>query len=135
MTFSKEQRIKIYSKYNGKCAYCGCDILLNNMQIDHVIPQRNFEWHIKNRHFKVPDFLKHLTIDDLNNEDNLLPSCRVCNGWKSTSDLELFRSELEVQTKRLNERSSNYRIAKKYGLIEEINNPIIFYFEEKKSPN
>lgn len=129
MIFTKEKRIEIYEKCNGKCAYCGNDISLKEMQIDHIIPQRNFEMHVKNK-YKIPTFLTHLTIDDLNDNDNLLPACRVCNGWKSTYHLDLFRSEIEEQTKRLNERSSNYRMAKKYGLIEETKIPVVFYFEQ-----
>ena len=129
MVFKKEIREEIYNKYNGRCAYCGNEISIKEMQIDHVIPQRNFEMYIKNK-YKIPEFLKHLTIYDLNNNDNLLPACRVCNGWKSAYHLELFRSEIEEQTKRLNSRSANYRMAKKYGLIEEIKNPVVFYFEQ-----
>ena len=128
MAFKKEDRIRIYNKLNGHCAYCGEVILLKDMQIDHIIPQRNFEKCIENN-FRVPRFLSHLTLNDLNNDDNLIPSCRVCNNWKSALDLELFRSELSEQIYRLNKRSSNYRIAKKYGLLTETFKPIVFYFE------
>ncbi len=99
------------------------------MQIDHIIPQYNFTQHIHNR-FRIPKFLTHLTESDLNHIDNLHPACRVCNKWKSDHDLELFRSELSEQVKRLNLYSSNYRIAKKYGQIQETIEPIIFFFEK-----
>ena len=129
MAFSKKQREKIHSKYNGKCAYCGCEISVKQMQVDHIIPQRNFLSHVKNR-FRIPYFLTHLTEDDVNHEDNLNPACVVCNKWKSAHDLELFRSELFEQIKRLNSYSSNYRIAKRYGLLEETLRPIKFHFEQ-----
>jgi len=129
MTFSKKQRIEVHSKFNGKCAYCGAEIELKDMQIDHIIPQYNFTKHINNR-FRIPKFLSHLTESDLNHTDNLHPACRVCNKWKSDHDLELFRSELSEQVKRLNLYSSNYRIAKKYGQIKETIEPIIFFFEK-----
>ena len=125
----KEKRKIIFNKYGGKCAYCGAEIELKNMQVDHIIPQRNFETCIKNN-FLVPAFLSHLTLNDINNYDNLLPTCRVCNNWKRTHDLELFRRELSEQIDRLNKRSSNYRIAKKYGLLIETLKPIVFYFEK-----
>lgn len=128
MAFSKQQREKIHSKYNGKCAYCGCEITIKQMQIDHIIPKREFLSHVKNR-FRVPYFLNHLTENDVNNDDNLNPACIVCNKWKSAHDLELFRSELFEQIKRLNSYSSNYRIAKKYDLVEEKLKPITFHFE------
>ena len=130
MYISKKNREIIFNKYNGRCAYCGDPILLKDMQVDHIISRRNFKTCIKNN-FRVPVFLSHLTIDDLNHDDNLLPTCRVCNNWKSSHDLELFRRELSKQIDRLNKRSSNYRIAKKYGLLAETLKPIVFYFEER----
>ena len=126
--FNKKKRIHIYNKLNGSCGYCGKKIELKDMQVDHIIPQLNYEMSIRNN-WRVPAFLAHLTIADMHCDDNLLPTCRVCNKWKNAHDLELFRSELQEQLKRLNERSSNYRIAKKYGLINETPKPIIFHFE------
>ncbi len=128
MAFSKKQRLKIHKKYNGKCAYCGIEIKINEMQVDHIIPQYNFERHIKNN-FRIPCFLKHLKESEVNHFDNLNPACRVCNKWKSAHDLELFRRELSEQIKRLNNYSANYRIAKRYGLLSETPKPIVFHFE------
>lgn len=130
MAFTKQQRIEIHSKFNGHCAYCGNEILLKDMQVDHIIPQMSFVQHVQNK-FRIPVFLSHLTINDINHSDNLHPSCRICNKWKSDHDLELFRSELSEQVKRLNDYSSNYRIAKKYGQIKETIQPIVFYFEKQ----
>jgi hypothetical protein len=90
--------------------------------------------HVKNR-FKVPPFLKHLTEKDVNHIDNLFPSCKTCNSWKTVFDLETFRDELEKQIKRLNSYSANYRMAKRYGLVEETEKPIVFYFETMDSDN
>lgn len=129
MAFKKKDRIRIHNKFNGHCAYCGDEIELKDMQIDHIIPKRNFKQSIIKK-WNVPLFLYHLTLEDLNHNDNLFPACRVCNNWKSTLDLELFRFELSMQIERLNERSSNYRIAKKYGLVIETKKPIHFYFEK-----
>ena len=124
----KPERELIFNKYNGRCAYCGADITQKDMQVDHVIPQCNFLGHIRNR-YKIPTFLNHLTIDDLNHFDNLFPTCRVCNKWKSAHCLDTFRGELNEQVKRLNNYSSNFRIAKRYGLVKEEMKPIVFYFE------
>ena len=127
---TKELRILVYDKLEGRCAYCGEEITYNEMQVDHIIPKEFFIWHIKNK-FKVPKFLKHLTESDVNHIDNLFPACRVCNKWKAAHCLELFRSELKAQPDRLNERSSNYRIAKRYGMVFEVIDPdIVFYFEK-----
>lgn len=98
------------------------------MQVDHIISQRNFWGDVKNK-YGVPDFLSHLTENDVNHIDNLMPSCRSCNGYKSAMTLERFRKEISLQLERLNLRCTNYKIAKRFGMIQENNNPIIFYFE------
>ena len=127
----KADREIVFMKYVGRCAYCGEVITIKEMQVDHIIPKRNFIWHIKNK-YKVPEFLKHLTENDIDHIDNLFPSCRVCNKWKSTHPVEQFRKELSEQVKRLNEYSSNYRIAKRYHLVKETDYGIEFYFELKE---
>jgi 5-methylcytosine-specific restriction endonuclease McrA len=131
MTFSKQQREKIHQKYNAKCAYCGCDVTVRQMQVDHVIPKTFFIEHVRKK-IRVPYFLTHLTESDVNHDDNLNPSCISCNKWKSAHDLETYRNEIYEQVKRLNIYSSNYRMAKKYGLIQETLKPIKFYFESIK---
>lgn len=127
----KINREQVYKKYNGHCAYCGCEMQLKDMQVDHFLAKRNFQLHVKNK-WRIPDFLLHLTEGDINHIDNLMPSCRVCNGWKTTHSLETFRDELQQQLLRLQRDSSNYRIAKKYGLITENSIDIKFYFEKIK---
>jgi len=130
MAFSKQQRIEIHSKFNGKCAYCGAEIQLKDMQVDHIVPKEMFRQGYCGV-FMTPEFLSHLTILDTNHYDNLYPACRVCNNWKSQHSLERFRSELSEQVNRLNSYSSNYRIAKKYGQISETVSPIRFFFENE----
>jgi 5-methylcytosine-specific restriction endonuclease McrA len=131
----KKQRQNVYDKLNGHCAYCGKEIAIKDMQIDHIIPQLNWETIFKNKGNNgyydkmIPNFLNHLTENDLHHIDNLNPACRVCNKWKSTYHLELFRSEIQEQTKRLQLRSSNYRMAKLYGLISESEVKVKFHFE------
>jgi 5-methylcytosine-specific restriction endonuclease McrA len=128
----KKQRQNVYDKYKGHCAYCGKQIAIKDMQIDHIIPQLNYEWIFKNKILKmIPEFLNHLTEKDVHNIDNLNPACRVCNKWKSAYHLELFRSEIQEQTKRLQLRSSNYRMAKLYGLVSESDVKVKFHFENQ----
>ena len=114
--------------FRSHCAYCGEEIKYKDMQVDHIVPQVDFVRHVRSRTY-VPDFLKHLTADDVNHIDNLNPACRKCNNWKSFHHLELFRNEIEMQVKRLNAYSANYRMAKRFGLITENVKPIIFYYE------
>ncbi len=37
---SKAERVEIHNKYDGHCAYCGCEIDISKMQVDHVKPLR-----------------------------------------------------------------------------------------------
>lgn len=124
----KPKREKVHAKYSGHCAYCGISISIKDMQVDHLIPQRNYEWSLKNN-LKIPSFLAHLTLSDMNHIDNLMPACRSCNGFKSTFDLELFRSEVADQANRLRKYKPTFKLAERYGLIEVIERPVVFYFE------
>jgi 5-methylcytosine-specific restriction endonuclease McrA len=130
MAIKKTIREQVYQKCQGHCGYCGDEIQIKEMQVDHIIPQYNFSIHVSNR-FRIPTFLTHLEECDKDHIDNLMPTCRVCNKWKSTFDLEQFRKEVFEQVKRLNDYSANFRMAKKYRLVIENVKPIVFYFETK----
>ncbi len=125
----KKLREKLYNKLNWKCWYCWELLEFKNMQIDHIIPQYNFKRDIFYKDFKIPKFLNHLEEWDVNHTDNLLATCRSCNNYKWAFSLEDFRKELQLQVERLN-KNCNYKLAKRYGLIEENKTDIIFYFEK-----
>ena len=108
MAIHKKNRELIHKKYNGHCAYCGKEISYKQMQVDHIHPVYNEG------------------TDDI---ENLNPSCARCNKWKSTFTIEQFRHEIQEQVNRLNLRSSNYRMAKDFNLIQENNMQVKFYFE------
>ena len=106
---SKKVRKEVYSLFEGHCAYCGCEIKIEEMQIDHV---KSLYWH------KGED-----------NISNFMPACRMCNFYKSTMPIEKFREQLKLIPLRM-EKEFTYRLGKKYGLIKEKeNNEILFYFE------
>jgi 5-methylcytosine-specific restriction endonuclease McrA len=115
----KINREEVYNKCGGKCGYCGCDISIKEFQIDHIVSQF---------HYKFKKNVKY-TDKDMNDMSNLLPTCRVCNNWKSSHSLEQFRKEIGLQIRRLNDYSSNFRFCKKYNLVIENPHPIVFYFE------
>jgi 5-methylcytosine-specific restriction endonuclease McrA len=121
----KIDRQIVYNKCGGKCGYCGCDITFKEMQVDHIISQF---------HYKFKIHKKYTDNEDKNHIDNLLPTCRVCNNWKSSHSLEQFRKEIEEQIRRLNDYSSNYRFCKKYNLVIENPHPIVFHFETLTPP-
>ena len=118
----KINRQEVYNKCQGHCAYCGKEITLKQMQVDHKEPI------FRNYSEKELDSIKRVRgTDDTN---NLLPSCARCNRWKSTFTTEQFRQEISLQIKRLNNNHSNYRMAKDYNLIQETNEPVVFYYEK-----
>lgn len=125
----KLDRQKIHEKYNGRCAYCGCEITIKEMQVDHVIPQSNFYWHTRANNYFVPDFLKH--VDEVNHPDNLMPTCRACNFYKGEFSLSTFRNQLATTLKANIEKPFQFRLGLKYGMVEIKEWDRKFYFEKK----
>lgn len=118
---NKKLRQQVYDKYNGRCAYCGCD-LQKGWHVDHIQPA----W----RTWDSEDIKLRLKIekgkDELNNYN---PSCPRCNKWKSTWSIDQFRGEISMQIERLKRDSSAFRMALDYKLIEETKKEVKFYFE------
>lgn len=113
ITFNKKTKLSVYEKTKGKCAYCGCVIEIRKMQIDHIVP------------------IEVLGTNDL---ENLLPSCKMCNFYKSTYHIDLFRHKVETLVERL-EKAFIFRLAVKYGLVEIKNKRILFEFERIEKTN
>ena len=114
----KKIRIALHEKYNHKCAYCGCDLEYKDMQVDHIKSV-----------YANTDFKKTMTEEEMYREENLLPACRQCNFYKSTMSLEDFRNRIRITMMNNLRKSFGYRLALKYGLIEENSKNIVFYFE------
>ena len=122
MTKKKINREEVYNKCGGHCAYCGNEITIKQMQIDHIKPlYRNDDdttlkgWGVERG------------TDDM---DNLIPSCSRCNKWKSTFTLENFRKVIKTSINRLERDTPNYNLAKDFGLITENAVEVVFYFEK-----
>lgn len=121
MSFNKKMREIIHSKYDGHCAYCGCEISIKEMEIDHIIPKYHFEIRIANVDYNEDDII------------NLNPACRDCNRYKETLTLENFRYKIQTIVDRLKQKWI-FRIALKYGLLSINNFQIKFYYELKNEP-
>ena len=118
----KVNRFEIWSKFGGRCAYCGVEVEEKKFHIDHIDPQ----WHNLSE-----EEAKRIGVKKGTHEiENLNPSCPRCNRWKSTWNIEQFREEIRLQIQRLNKYSSSYRMAKDYGLVEEKNITVKFHFEK-----
>jgi 5-methylcytosine-specific restriction endonuclease McrA len=119
---SKINRQQVYDKCGGHCAYCGKDITMKQLQVDHI----QAHWHTVSEE----EAKRHGLTKGSHEIDNLLPSCARCNRWKATWSIEQFRQEIAKQLARLNLYSNNYRMAKDYGLLTENYIPVQFYFEK-----
>lgn len=148
----KQQRELIFNKYNGRCAYCGTE-LQKGWHVDEIEPvRRNRKWIPPQFVHKVTGLPKQNKADIVYNNpdyewregrwvadgcihperfnlDNQMPACASCNINKHSSSLEDFRSLIQGFMKHLNEVSTQYKIAKRYGLVTEDIKPIVFYFE------
>ena len=116
---TKAKRIEVWNKYKHHCAYCGCELEYKDMQVDHI-----------DSVYTYCDYKKEKTLDEINGIDNLMPSCKQCNFYKSTFTIEEFRERLSVVLMKNVQKTFQYRLALKYGLIEENIKPIKFYFEK-----
>lgn len=132
---TKDDRQKVFNKYGGRCAYCGCE-LKKGWHVDHLEPCRRL---VSSEMVEQPAgvFPRYKWIDklvgysnpDANHIDNYMPSCASCNINKHSDTLEAFRDRIKQFVKSLNTYSVQYKIAKRYGLITEVNQPVVFYFE------
>lgn len=128
MGFSKEIRRRVYNKYNGHCAYCGMQIELKDMQVDHLVPKlRNITAEqLRQFNEKYGD----VGTDDF---ENLMPSCRPCNLRKSVWSVEEFRRELVAIFSREYHYNPNFRNMVRYNIIEwkiQTEKSLRFYFEK-----
>ena len=109
---SKQQRLLIHGKFNGKCAYCGCDIAYTDMQVDHI------------------EALNNGGVDEV---ENMNPACRSCNHYKSTLGIERFREELSLLPDRLSGKEHIiFGIAERYGLVQKTGAKVQFQFEKNQ---
>jgi len=101
-------RQTVYSKTNGHCGYCGKKISLPDMQVDHM---------------------KSKFMGGTDDIANLMPTCRRCNHYKRSLDVEGFRKYLATLHERI---MQNYivKVGVDYGIvvIKPFNGK--FYFEE-----
>ena len=105
------ERRAVYDKLGGRCAYCGCDLAYEDMQVDHFLPIRGGE--------------------DRDKLGNMLPACRSCNHYKRGNTLEGWRKMLEATPETLERDCYTYRQAVRFGTVTPTPKKIIFYFERE----
>ena len=131
---TKKNREFIYNKYNGHCAYCGKTIEYKDMQVDHLIPKRAYDF----KKGEKPYRKKYKNIEDAmdivqeNDIENLMPSCRRCNHYKRANTLSTFRKYLLDMKTKLIDNSYLGKIAMDYKMITWNQWDGKFYFEKIK---
>jgi len=115
-------RDMVYNKYGGRCAYCGCELSRDLFHIDHI--------DAKFRGSSDREIERYGRIRGKDVIMNFNPSCISCNSSKSTLTIEKWRAEIALKIKRINRDVSGYRLLRRFNLIKETNNPVIFYFEK-----
>lgn len=150
----KKDREIVFNKYGGRCAYCG-EPLQKGWHVDELLPcRRKYKTvsghyilkatgekadvrHLTENEFTKDkfDFVPRKTISDGYSHperlhiDNQMPACASCNINKHSGSIEEFRKLIEGFMYHLNNISTQYKIAKRYGLVQETIKPIVFYFE------
>ncbi len=61
--------------------------------------------------------------------DNMFPACAPCNIDKGPNTLEWWREKLQGACGVLERNNPTYRHARRFGLVQEVQRPIVFYFE------
>lgn len=115
-TLTQAQRMAVYEKCQGHCAYCGTEIAYKQMQVDHVTP-------VEHMHFAKQN---GKNVHDI---ENMLPACRPCNYIKSSMFLEKFREIIPRWVDTLKRDSVTYRNAVRFGMVVEAPELPQFYFE------
>src|SRR3990167_10865210 len=152
----KSEREIVFNKYGGRCAYCGTE-LVKGWHVDEIEPVRRNRklvqghWRYKKTKIEVPYMEAKLLTEiqllekcewwkggwkadgamhpERSHIDNQNPACASCNINKHSGSLEEFRELIEGFMKHLNEINTQYKIAKRYGLVKEEIKPVVFYFE------
>lgn len=126
---TQRERQLILNKYHNHCAYCGCEITLKTMQVDHIVPKRRGDTQEGLDYYASIGGTK--IVKGTDTFDNYNPSCAACNRRKGLLTLEQFRSELELCHERMMRHNANYRQMMRYGQITLVNNgKVKFYFEK-----
>lgn len=122
----KADREKIFYKYGGRCAYCGCE-LTKGWHVDHIEPiVRDFKYNKDKRKFEQTGTCRNPENDNIENNN---PSCGSCNRQKRSLSLEAFRQSIAQFVNSLNLYHNQYKFAKRYGLVKETGIEVKFYFE------
>ena len=120
IAINKKTRELVYKKYDGHCAYCGKEIEIKDMQVDHMYPKAYGE-----------SYARIVGKVELESLDNYMPTCRRCNHYKRADDLERFRKSMNFLHERI-EKMYIVKVAIDFGLLTLKPFDGKFYFEKEE---
>ena len=124
----KEERQKILERTGGRCAYCGCQLSMG-WHADHMEPvERLTKYDHDKRKYVYEGIMRKPENDTF---ENKIAACPSCNINKHSMGIEDFRDFIQRFVNSLNNHSTQYKIAKRYGLIKETGIKVKFYYEEQ----
>ncbi|OAT17999.1 hypothetical protein M977_03787 [Buttiauxella gaviniae ATCC 51604] len=135
MAITKKQRAELRMKFGGRCAYCGCQLPEKGWHADHVeaaLRKWEFGERQANGTRKIIYSGDHWRPEN-DVLENMFPACAPCNLFKATLTVEVFREQIAAQADRARLYSVNFRTAERFGLVEVIVKPVIFWFEQYQS--
>lgn len=116
---SPEDRLRVLNRCSGHCAYCGIELSMKDMQVDHYIPLEL-------------SCIAEEHMDAVDSIDNYLPACRSCNNYKSSMNIEKFRLSVTRFHDVLMRDSVTYKNAVRFGQVKPQQHVQQFYYEKIK---
>jgi 5-methylcytosine-specific restriction endonuclease McrA len=84
--FGNSFREALWETFDKKCFHCGGELLLLDMQVDHIVPE-HFHFGEEDKRKSVLAEIGLSETFDIQGNENLAPSCVRCNSQKSGSIL------------------------------------------------
>lgn len=132
MTLTKKQRKEVWDKSDGVCWYCGCNLPEKGWHADHFEPigrENRYEWDREKKRYNTT--LIRILRPQLDTIENTVPSCRPCNLYKSSYDIEWWRKLISRAPEIQRKANSGFRAGERFGLIEVHEQPVVFWFENR----
>lgn len=106
----------IYTKYGRRCAYCGIELDIDSMHVDHIIPKNAVG-------------VNGISKEDVNDISNLNPSCKKCNSSKKDMPLNYWREILLKGLIDTLDSNAKFVILQRLGCATIKLSPVVFHFE------
>lgn len=130
MPLNKKQRAALREKFGGRCAYCG-EPLGERWHADHIEALVRNDW-FKRCGFSTPNAPP--SYPERDTVENMNPACAPCNIDKHSMTLENWRQIIAGSNAVLRRDVSTFRRAVRYGLIAQVEKPVVFFFETLTPP-